>query len=163
MLKENCEALQTYVQQQVAKFEQYQITPDILLAGQPQPEDWDDLFAAGFKLIINMRSDSQRATIEAINAKAAGLQYLHLPLPVYELETEHLAVFGQAVQQATPYKTLIHCRTGSRVGLLWSLHRQVNQNWPQTEAEAELRAAGYDDDGLETFQFCSEDYFERIT
>jgi uncharacterized protein (TIGR01244 family) len=139
----------------------YTISEQVVLAGQPQPADWAQFASAGFGRVINLRSDPERAAQQAQAASAAGLDYLHLPLPAYELEPHHLAQFSAAVQQAPAGKLLIHCRTASRVALLWMLHRIEHDGVSQEEAEAELRAAGYDDDAMETFTFCSEDFFER--
>jgi hypothetical protein len=37
----------------------------------------------------------------------------------------------------------------------------VNEGWTQEQAEAELRNAGYGEDSMDTFIFCTEDFFER--
>jgi len=57
---------------------------------------------------------------------------------------------------------VFHCRSATRVGLIWMLYRMVQQGWSREQAEAELRAAGYDDDAIETFDFCASDFFERF-
>lgn len=139
----------------------YPVTDTVLLAGQPEPDDWAHLVAQGFRHVINIRSDPERAAVQARNAEAAGLHYTYLPLPAYELEAEHLAHFNAALADAGDEKVVIHCRTASRVALLWMLRRMISEGWSQDGAEQELRAAGYDDDAMETFQFCSEDFFER--
>lgn len=141
---------------------EYTLKNRVLLAGQPEPEEWAQLAARGYHTVINLRSDPERAAIQQRNAEAAGLRYIHLPLPAYELEAPHLEIFRATLGAPTDTDGLvIHCRTASRVALLWMLHRVVNEGWSQEEAEAELRAAGYGDDSMETFCFCAEDYFER--
>ncbi len=139
----------------------YQVNDRVLLAGQPEPEDWQRLVEQGYRTVINMRSDPQRAAYQSHNAEEAGLSYIHLPLPTYEIETEHIQAFRQAVNHAGDDRLVIHCRTGSRVALLWMLNRILSEGWTQEQAEAELRAAGYGDDSMDTFIFCTEDYFER--
>lgn len=141
---------------------EYTINECVVLAGQPQPEDWQRLRQRGFDLVINMRSDPERAAVQAKNAEAAGLRHLHLPLPTYELERPHIADFHNTLAQLNGDKVLIHCRSASRTALLWMLNRIVYEGWTQEEAEAELRAAGYDEDSMEVFTFCSQDYFERV-
>jgi uncharacterized protein (TIGR01244 family) len=159
----NCTPLQDRVASQPPDLIQYRVTDKVVLAGQPQPQDWADLAGQGYQLVLNLRSDPQRAAVEGRNAEAAGLRYLHLPLPAYELEPEHLAEFREALAQADGGQLFIHCRTASRVALLWMLNRIVHEGWSQEAAEAELRAAGYDDKSMEVFTFCTEDYMERIT
>lgn len=142
---------------------EYAIADDVILAGQPQPTDWQRLKARGFSTVINLRSDPERAAQQAQAAQAAGLDYIHLPLPAYMLEASDLETFDQAMQRPRAGKLLLHCRTATRVALLWMLRRIVVDGWSAERAEAELRAAGYDDDAIATFQFCAEDYFERVT
>jgi uncharacterized protein (TIGR01244 family) len=138
----------------------YDIDERLTLAGQPQPADWARLAAEGFQVVINMRGDPQRAAAQQRAAQAAGLRYIHLPLPAYELEPEHLATF-HALMQAPAGRVFLHCRSATRVALMWLLERTVYHGWSQERAEAGLRAAGYDEDAMETFAFCAADYFER--
>lgn len=138
----------------------YDIDERLTLAGQPQPEHWATLAAEGFQVVINMRSDPERAATQQQNAEAAGLRYIHLPLPVYELEPEHLEQYHQTLA-ATQGRVFLHCRSATRVALMWLLDRIVYDGWTRDQAAAALRAAGYDDDAMETFAFCTDDYFER--
>lgn len=140
----------------------YAVNDRVLLAGQPQPEDWARLAAASFSLVINIRSDPQRAAAQAQKAEAAGLRYVYLNLPAYELEPIHVDAFHQAVAAAnSDERIFIHCRTASRVALLWLLSRMKFDGLTQAEAEAELAAAGYGADDLEVFRYCADDYLER--
>ena len=138
----------------------YEIDERLTLAGQPQPDDWALLAAEGFEVVINMRGDPERAAAQRRAAQAAELRYIHLPLPAYELEAEHLAAF-HALMQAQAGRVFLHCRSATRVALMWLLERTVYDGWSQERAEAGLRAAGYDEDAMETFAFCAADYFER--
>jgi uncharacterized protein (TIGR01244 family) len=138
----------------------YDIDDRLTLAGQPQPTDWAHLAAEGFVSVVNLRSDPERAVQQQSAAEALGMRYTHLPLPAYELEPEHLALFHE-VMAAQPGRVVLHCRSASRVALLWMLDQIVFAGQSRTAAEATLRAAGYDDDALATFGFCADDYFER--
>jgi uncharacterized protein (TIGR01244 family) len=159
--KQFCTRLQAYVASGQSQLVFHPVTAEITLAGQPQPDDWARLAEDGFDAVINMRSDPERAALQARAAQQARLDYIHLNLPAYELEPEHIRQFRDVLYQANNEKILIHCRTGSRVGLVWMLHRVLNEGWSQQAAEAELVEAGYDEDDLDTFAFCAEDYFER--
>jgi uncharacterized protein (TIGR01244 family) len=139
----------------------FDIDERLTLAGQPQPDDWTALAAEGFQVVVNMRSDPERAAVQQRNAEAVGLQYIHLPLPVYELEPDHLEQYHQ-VMQSVQGRVLLHCRSATRVALMWMLDRIVYDGWRREEAESALRAAGYDDEAMETFAFCADDYFERV-
>lgn len=158
-----CDKLQTSLQDKVAARSktvvEYNMGDCVVLAGQPQPDDMAELARQGIRTVINLRRDPARGAVEAGNAAAAGLDYVHLPLPAYELEPEHLRQFQQAIDGKEGL--YVHCRSGSRVALLWMLHRMENQGWPREKAEAELRAAGYDEESMEVFDFCATDYSER--
>jgi len=162
----DCEVRQQGLQERVESehgttMVEYALPNGIVLAGQPQPEDWQKLANRGFTLVVNMRSDPERAAIQAENAEGAGIRSLHLPLPAYELEPVHLEAFREVVERAGDEKLMIHCRSASRTALLWMLQRISYDGWSQEAAEAELRAAGYGDDDMEVFNYCAEDYFER--
>lgn len=140
----------------------YAVAPNVLLAAQPQVEDWARLAEAGIQTIVNIRSDPARATLQGANAATHGLHYIHAPWPAYELSTEHLAEFAAIMADPTTGPVCIHCRSATRVGLIWMLYRINHCGWSREAAEAELRAAGYDDDAMETFSFCADDFFERV-
>lgn len=152
--------------QYAARFErmvEFSITEQVVLAGQPQPDDWQKLARRGFSTVINIRSDPERAACQAKKAKAAGLNYIYLEVPAYEMEPEHIDAFNNVLNNVNHGKILIHCRTASRTGLLWMLNRVSNFGWSREQAEAELQAAGYDEDAMDVFSFCAEDFFERTT
>jgi uncharacterized protein (TIGR01244 family) len=139
----------------------YAVTPDVLLAAQPQVADWARLAAEGYTTVLNLRSDPERAAEQQRNAEAAGLRYLHRPWPAYQLEREHVDELAAILTSPATGRLVFHCRSATRVGLMWLLYRQLHHGWSREQAEAELRAAGYDDDSMETFEFCADDYFER--
>lgn len=146
-----------------AALRSYAVTPDVLLAAQPQPDDWARLAAAGYATVLNLRSDPERAAAQSRSAEAAGLRYIHKPWPAYLLEKEHLDELAALLAAPETGRLVFHCRSATRVGLMWMLYRQLSQGWSRERAAAELRAAGYDDEAIETFDFCADDYFERAT
>jgi uncharacterized protein (TIGR01244 family) len=154
-----CGALKA--QTEHAALRSYAVTPDVLLAAQPLVEDWAKLAAAGYTTVLNLRGDPERAADQGRSAKAAGLRYIHRPWPAYLLEHEHIDELAAIVEAPETGRLVFHCRSATRVGLMWMLYRQLHHGWSRQQAEAELRAAGYDDDSIETFQFCADDYFER--
>ncbi len=141
-------------------FIRYEVEPLLTLAGQPEREDWATIAAEGFTVVINMRSDPERAATQKSSAEAVGMQYIHLPLPAYLLEPEDLATYHE-LMRAQQGRVFLHCRTATRVALIWLLEKVVYAGWSREQAEAVLRAAGYGEDSMDTFIFCADDYFER--
>lgn len=163
-MNDNCNKLRTRVTAPLlpdSELISYQVSDTVFLAGQPEREDWQKLAEQNFKLVINVRSDPERAAAQAESAAAHNLHYIHLQVPAYELEREHVVAFRDALGQAEGGKVLFHCRSASRVALMWMLYRMVHDHWPQEQAEAELQAAGYKEDDMEVFRFCTEDFLER--
>ena len=139
----------------------YTLSPEVTLAGQPEPEDWKTLAELGYTTVINIRGDAERAEAQATAAQAVGLRYVYLPLPAYMLESEHIAPLRQALEDPANGKLFFHCRTATRVALLWMLYRMEVQGWSYEQARDELKAAGYDEDRLEAICYCTDDYLER--
>jgi uncharacterized protein (TIGR01244 family) len=143
------------------EFYGYAVTPDVLLAAQPQIEDWARLAGEGYTTVLNLRGDAERAALQGRNAEAAGLRYIYRPWPAYELEREHIDQLASLLAAPETGRLVFHCRSATRVGLMWLLYRQLHHGWTREQAVAELVAAGYDADSLETFEFCADDYFDR--
>lgn len=144
-----------------AALRSYALTSGVLLAAQPQVADWARLAAEGYTTVLNLRGDPERAAAQGRSAEAAGLRYIHRPWPAYALEREHIDELAAIVEAPETGRLVFHCRSATRVGLMWMLYRQLHHGWSRLQAAAELRAAGYDDDSMETFAFCADDYFER--
>lgn len=96
-----------------------QLAPDVCAAPQLTPTDMAAVAAAGFKSVINNRPDGEggpdqpkSADIEAA-ARAAGLQYVHLPVNPTVQTPEEIARFGELLQ-TLPRPVLAFCRSGGR-------------------------------------------------
>jgi uncharacterized protein (TIGR01244 family) len=95
------------------------VAPDVCVAPQLSPEAMAAVAEAGFRSVINNRPDFEagpqqptNASIEAA-AKAAGLEYVFLPVhPGYQ-SPEEIARFAELLQ-TLPRPILAFCRTGTR-------------------------------------------------
>jgi uncharacterized protein (TIGR01244 family) len=101
-----------------------QLSPEVCVAPQLQPEAMSWAAAAGFRSVINNRPDFEEgpaqptsATIEAA-ARAAGLAYAHLPVQPGYQSPEEIARFAELLAQL-PKPILAFCRSGTRSGKLW--------------------------------------------
>ena len=122
------------------------VTPDFAVAPQIMPEDMAEVVAQGFKLVINNRPDGEvdaqptSAEMEKA-AKAAGLDYIHVPVrggpseaQVREVETAVAGARGPV---------LAFCRSGTRSIITWSLS-QAAGGADRDALIAQGRNAGYD-------------------
>jgi uncharacterized protein (TIGR01244 family) len=106
------------------------LTPDVCVAPQLTPEAMAEAAAMGFKSVVNNRPDFEHgpdqptsAEIEAA-AKAAGLEYRHLPVAGGYQSPEEIAAFA-ALLDALPRPLLAFCRSGARSTRLFMLAQQL--------------------------------------
>ena len=98
--------------------------PGLAIAPQLAPEAMAAAAAQGFRSVINNRPDFEggpdqptSAAIEAA-ARAAGLEYVHLPVaPGYQSPQE--IVRFRELLDTLPGPVLAFCRTGTRSGKLY--------------------------------------------
>ena len=125
---------------------------DQSLSASPQvtPEDLQSIAARGYGAVISNRPDGETpdqpsAAEIATAAKAAGLEFRHIPVVGGAMGEADVAAF-QAALTDLPGPILGFCRTGTRTATLWALARKDEQSADALIATA--KAAGYDLAGL---------------
>lgn len=105
-----------------------QIAPDVCVAPQLTPDAMAAVAQAGFRSVINNRPDFEggddqptSAQVEAA-ARAAGLEYRHLPVEGAWQSPEQIAAFGQLMAEL-PKPVLAFCRSGARSTRLYEASR----------------------------------------
>jgi uncharacterized protein (TIGR01244 family) len=95
------------------------IDQGVAVAPQLQPEAMAEAARAGFRSVVNNRPDFEggpdqptSAQIEAA-ARAAGLEYRHLPVNGGYQSPEEIAAFA-ALAAELPRPMLLFCRSGAR-------------------------------------------------
>jgi uncharacterized protein (TIGR01244 family) len=95
------------------------LTPQFSVAPQLEPSAMALAASAGFRSVINNRPDHEggpaqptSAQMEAA-ARAAGLQYRHLPVNGAYQSPEEIAAFAQLLREL-PAPVLAFCRSGAR-------------------------------------------------
>ena len=101
------------------------LAPGFAVTGQLTPLDLPEVAALGFGTVINNRPDgeaSEQPPSEEVEraARAAGLQYLHLPVVSGAITAEHAAAMRAALASAKG-PVLAFCRPGNRSGKLYEL------------------------------------------
>lgn len=99
-----------------------QVAPDVSdvsVAPQLSPEAMAEAARAGFKSVVNNRPDFEHgpdqptsAQIEAA-ARAAGLEYRHLPVASGYQSPEEITAFAKLLVEL-PRPLLLFCRSGAR-------------------------------------------------
>lgn len=100
------------------------IDAEVCVAPQLQPEAMAEAARAGFRSVVNNRPDFEEgagqptsAMIEAA-ARAAGLEYRHLPVGSAYQSPEQIADFAELCAQL-PRPMLLFCRSGARSARLY--------------------------------------------
>ena len=100
------------------------VAADVCVAPQLTPAAMAEAAAAGFKSVVNNRPDFEHgpnqptsADIEAA-ARAAGLEYRHLPVDGGYQSPQEIAAFAELLR-ALPRPMLVFCRSGARSARLF--------------------------------------------
>jgi uncharacterized protein (TIGR01244 family) len=106
------------------------IADDVCVAPQLTPEAMAEAARIGFRSVVNNRPDFEEgpsqptsAQIEAA-ARAAGLQYRHLPVSPAHQTPEDAAAMARLLDEL-PRPMLMFCRSGGRSGRLYQLALQA--------------------------------------
>lgn len=127
----------------------HEISPELAVSGQIQPEDLAELAQQGFRVIINNRPDAEvgpdedGAAMQAA-AQAAGMEYRAIPFVPGQITPD--MVQAQAEALALPGRKLAYCRSGNRSTVLWALSRAGQE--PTAELLETAARAGYDLSGV---------------
>ena len=102
------------------------IAADVCVAPQLTPEAMAEAARAGFRSVVNNRPDFEEgpaqptsAQVEAA-ARAAGLEYRHLPVSGAYQSPQDAAAMARLLQEL-PRPLLMFCRSGARSTRLYQL------------------------------------------
>ena len=95
----------------------FQITPHIGTAGHPKPDDFQAIAAEGYEVVINLAMHDADDAIadEGHLVSAAGMSYIHLPVPWEAPTADHLKQFCRLMDALDDKKILVHCQVNARV------------------------------------------------
>ena len=100
------------------------LSPDFSVSPQLSPEAMAAAAAQGFRSVINNRPDFEGGPDQptgaamAAAARAAGLEYVHLPVAPGYQSPDEIARFGELLA-SMPKPILAFCRSGTRSGKLY--------------------------------------------
>lgn len=123
------------------------LTQDIMVSPQIGIDAVAEAKALGVSLIINNRPEGESddqvpgPDIEAA-ARAAGLEYVAIPITHSGFSEPQVAAMAEALKGATG-KVLAYCRSGTRSTLLWALAESAQGGDPDALTNIAAKA-GYD-------------------
>lgn len=123
-------------------------------AGATTPAALTEIKRMGYASVINLRQASEAgADIEAsaAAAKAAGLNYIHIPFNAASPDPAVVDSFLTAVMDEANQPAFIHCASANRAAALWMVKRIVVDKWDVERASAEAEALGLTKPALKAF------------
>jgi len=126
----------------------------VACAGATTPSAMTEVKKMGFASVINLRQASEPgADIEgsAAAAKAAGLNYIHIPFNNASPDPAAVDSFLKAVTDKANQPAFIHCASANRAAAMWMVKRIVVDKWDVDRASAEATALGLTNPTLKQF------------
>lgn len=119
------------------------VSPNLIRGAQPTVPALSVLKSAGVKTIVNLRNEPILVAQEAGAAKRAGLNYINIPMALFETPTkQQFQKFLSAVDNNGP--VFVHCQMGEdRTGTMVAVYRMAREGWDANRAYQEMTAMGF--------------------
>ena len=117
----------------------------VACAGAATPASMAAVKKMGYKAVYNLRlPNEQGADIEgeAAAAKAAGINFIHLPLNGAMPDPAVVDNFLKSITQPGNQPAFIHCASGNRAATMWFIKRVMIDEWDNDRAMAEASQLG---------------------
>ena len=126
----------------------------IACGGATTPEAVPEIKKLGYASIVNMRVASEPGANvegEAAAAKAAGINFIHLPFNGSAPDPAVADQFLKLIVMPENNPAYIHCASGNRVSAMWMIKRMVVDHWDADKAYTEANALGLTSPALKQF------------
>lgn len=133
------------------------INDQVTVGPQPSEEDIKQLGQQGFKTVVNFRTESEEEQplspdAEGEKVKAAGLEYLHIPVSMKSMGPELVDQFREKYPDM-PKPVFAHCKSGKRAGAMVMMHMAVEQGMTGEQTLEKAKEMGFECDKPELEQF----------
>jgi len=131
-----------------------QIETTVACAGAVTPASVAEIKKMGYKAIFNLRLPTEQGADidgETAAAKAAGINFVHLPLNGASPDPAVVDNFLKAITAPGNQPALIHCASGNRAAAMWFIKRVVIDKWDNDRAMAEALELGAISQPMKTF------------
>jgi uncharacterized protein (TIGR01244 family) len=117
----------------------------VACAGATEVDAIPNVKKMGFVAIINLRQASEpgaNVPESQAAAKAAGLNYVHIPFDASKPDPAVADRFLEAIRQPANQPAYIHCASANRAAALWLIKRVEIDQWDADRAMKEAEALG---------------------
>jgi len=131
-----------------------QVETTVACAGAVTPSAVAGIKKMGFASIINLRLDNEKGAdieAEAAAAKAAGINFVHLPLSGSAPDPAVADRFLKTITEPGNQPAFIHCASGNRAAAMWLIKRVLIDKWDNERALEEAMQLGSISPVMKTF------------
>lgn len=131
-----------------------QVTTTVACAGAVTPTSVAAIKKMGFASIINLRLANEPGAdieAEAAAAKAAGINFVHLPFNGGMPDPAVADRFIKTITEPGTEPAFIHCASGNRAATMWLIKRVLIDKWDNDRALEEASQLGLTSSALKTF------------
>ena len=117
----------------------------VACAGATTPGAMAEVKRMGYASVVTLRQASEQGAdieAEAVAAKAAGLNFVHLPFNAASPDPMLVDNFLKVVTDKANQPAFIHCASANRAAALWMVKRIVVDKWDIEQASVEAAALG---------------------
>ncbi|HTD42589.1 MAG TPA: tyrosine-protein phosphatase [Bryobacteraceae bacterium] len=111
---------------------------------QPTEQGFKNLAQLGIKTIVDLREPGDRTRIEEKMVRAAGMEYVSVPM--YGMETpsnDKVVKVLALLEDTTTGPVFVHCKRGAdRTGAVIACYRMEHDRWKNAQALTEAKSLG---------------------
>ena len=119
----------------------WRLRADVASSGRPTDEGLARLRELGFRVVVDLRTESEGTEAERQAVTAAGLRYVSVPVTPRTFSRADARAVGAVLDEEGRGPVLIHCATGNRVGAVWTI-LELDRGVSYEDALAEGRRIG---------------------
>ena len=120
----------------------YQLDENIGTSGQPEGEQFGDISAAGYEIVLNLSLSDSPNAIENENEIVSELNmtYVHVPVDFKTPSLEDLESFFKYMKKYKNKKIFVHCVMNWRVSAFMFLYHTIECDMPVADALQHMNA-----------------------
>lgn len=105
------------------------ISPTLSTSGQPTPDQFQDIQAAGFGLVVNLAMPTSENWLdhEADLVAAQGMDYYHIPVLWENPTLDDLEQLFEILDTHSDRKIWVHCAKNMRVSAMIYLYQRIRK------------------------------------
>jgi uncharacterized protein (TIGR01244 family) len=131
-----------------------QVETTVACTGAITPASVAGIKKMGFASVINLRLANEPGAdidAEAAAAKAAGINFVHLPFNGSAPDTAVADRFIKTITEPDNQPAFIHCASGNRAAAMWLIKRVLIDKWDNDRASEEAAQLGLISQPLKAF------------